>query len=253
MNAPDEIMQYDAIAEQYRRSKESPLRHHVEAHTFMQLLGDVRGKHVLDLACGEGFYTRRIRAAGAERVVGVDVSREMIQLAREEERADPLGIEYVRADVTDLDASRGLGQFDLVSAAYLLHYSPDEAALVRMCVNIAAHVRTGGRFVTLNENPDQPAERFAGYEQYGFNKTLEPPLRDGARITYWMIAGRDMFRIHAHWFSRATYERVLTASGFRSVTWHPLLLDPAGIAACGREYWQEYLANPPVVGLECRF
>ncbi len=253
MDASDEVTQYDAIAEQYRRSKDSPLRRHVEAHTFMRLLGDVRGKQVLDLACGEGFYARRIRAAGAERVVGVDVSREMIELAREQERAEPLGIDYVHADVADLDASRALGKFDVVSAAYLLHYAPDESALLRMCANIAQHLRTRGRFVTLNENPDQPPEHFAGYEQYGFNKTLEPPLRDGARITYWMIAGRDMFRIRAHWFSRATYERVLTASGFRSVTWHPLLLDPAGIAAYGREYWQEYLENPPVVGLECRF
>ena len=80
MDASDEVTQYDAIAEQYRRSKDSPLRRHVEAHTFMRLLGDVRGKQVLDLACGEGFYARRIRAAGAERVVGVDVSREMIEL-----------------------------------------------------------------------------------------------------------------------------------------------------------------------------
>lgn len=252
MSASEDVTQYDSIAEQYRRSKMSPLRRHVEAHTFMQLIGDVRGRHVLDLACGDGFYTRRLRAAGAERVVGVDVSGAMVDLAREQEQADPLGIEYVRADVADLGAATALGQFDIVSAAYLLHYAPDTAALLRMCANVAAHLRPGGRFVALNENPDQPPESFAGYEQYGFNKTLEPPLRDGARITYWMIAGREVFQIHAHWYSRATYERVLQMSGFRSVNWRPLMLDPAGIAAYGREYWQEYLSNPPITGLECR-
>ena len=107
-----------------------------------------------------------------------------------------------------------LGAFDLVTAAYLLHYAPDEQTLMRMCANIAAQLPRGGRFVTLNENPEQTAEQFAGYEQYGFNKTAELPLRDGAPITYWMIAGRDMFQIHAYWFSRATYERALAGRGF---------------------------------------
>jgi SAM-dependent methyltransferase len=244
--------QYDAIAEQYRRSKQSPLRQHVEAYTFMELVGDVLGSDVLDLACGEGFYTRRLKAAGAARVVGVDVSGEMIGLAAERERAERLGIEYLCADAAKLEAVTGLGQFDVVTAAYLLHYAPDATVLARMCRNIVARLRPRGRFVSLNENPDQPPEKFAGYEQYGFNKSVEAPVRDGARITYWMIAGREMFRIHAHWYSRATYERALTAAGFGPPTWHALRLDPAGLGTHGRGYWQEYLENPPIIGLECR-
>lgn len=243
--------QYDAIAEQYRRSKASPLRRYVEAYTFMRMVGDVRGRRVLDLACGEGFYSRRLKAAGAACVVGVDVSREMIELAREAERERPLGVDYLRADVQELD-NADLGSFDIVVAAYLLHYAPDEAALARMCANIAARLPAGGRFVTLNENPDQRAEDFAGYEQYGFNKTAEGPLRDGARIRYWMVAGREMFSIDACWYSRETYERVLQAAGFRQLTWHRPVLDAAGIAEHGRDYWQEYLSNPPIAGLECR-
>ncbi|MFW2404932.1 MAG: class I SAM-dependent methyltransferase [Gammaproteobacteria bacterium] len=246
-----ENAQYDAIAEQYRRSKSSPVRRFIEEYTFMELVGDVRDQRVLDLACGEGFYTRRLKAAGAKSVLGVDISSEMIELARSRENAQPLGVDYLCADVAVLDRF-DLGSFDIVVAAYLLHYAPDENALRRMCSNIAASLPQGGRFVTLNENPEQPAERFAGYEQYGFNKTAQSPLRDGAEITYWMIAGREMFQIHAHWFSRATYERALSAAGFRSIAWQPLRLDDAGIEAHGRDYWQEYLTNPPIVGIECR-
>ena len=46
----------------------------------MELAGDVRDQRILDLACGEGFYTRRLKAAGAARVLGIDVSAEMIAL-----------------------------------------------------------------------------------------------------------------------------------------------------------------------------
>ena len=62
--------QYDAIAEKYQRTKGSPLRTYVEAHTFLGLIGDLHGKRVLDLACGEGFYTRQLKKLGAMHVVG---------------------------------------------------------------------------------------------------------------------------------------------------------------------------------------
>ncbi|MGI9341909.1 MAG: class I SAM-dependent methyltransferase [Gammaproteobacteria bacterium] len=244
--------QYDKIAEQYRRSKESPLRSYIEAHTFMQLIGDVSGLRVLDLACGEGFYSRRLKTAGADHVVGIDISSAMIELAQAREREELLGIEYLCADVGEIDRSDVAGPFDVVTAAYLLHYAPDEAALARMCTNIVAALPPGGRFVALNENPDQAIEQYRGYDQYGFNKSADEPLCDGAMITYWMIAGRDMFRIHAHWYSRATYERVLRAAGFVDVRWHPLQLDAAGVAEHGNDYWREYMDNPPIVGLECR-
>jgi ubiquinone/menaquinone biosynthesis C-methylase UbiE len=52
---------YDPIAEQYKRAKQQPWRAHIEAFTLMQLIGDPTGKAVIDIACGEGFYTRMTR------------------------------------------------------------------------------------------------------------------------------------------------------------------------------------------------
>lgn len=241
--------QYDGIARQYQRSRSSPLRSHVEAYTFLNLVGDVGGKRVLDLACGEGFYSRRLKELGAARVVGVDISAEMIRLAGQQERAAPLGIEFICADVRDLG---DLGQFDVITAAYLLHYAPTVNALEQMCRNIRRHLPAGGRFIALNENPDQPAGRYTGYEQYGFNKTIDEPQVDGSQITYFLVVGRELIQFHAHYFTRQTYERVLAEAGFAAVTWLPLSVDPAGVDEHGAAYWQEYLDNPPIVALECR-
>jgi SAM-dependent methyltransferase len=241
--------QYDTIADQYRLSIASPLRTYVEAYSLQRMAGDVSGKSVLDLACGEGFYTRRFRELGANRVVGVDISPAMIEIAEAQERANPLGLEYVCADVETLD---GLGEFDIVVAGYLLHYAPSEQAMSRMCERIFGHLRPGGRFVALNENPAQPSERYAGFAQYGFNKTVEQPRQEGSKITYWMVSGREMFTFHAHYFAADTYERALSGAGFRDIEWRPIELDNAGIAECGADYWREYMENPPVTGLEAR-
>lgn len=241
--------EYDSIALQYQQTKDSPLRRFVESYTLLDLIGDVSGLSVLDLACGEGFYTRRVKQRGAARVVGVDISPTMIALAEEQECSHPLGIEYVCSDVQTMP---DLGPFELVIAAYLLHYAPSEAELADMCERIASHLRPGGRFISLNENPWQSLEQYAGYTQYGFNKTGVAPLRDGSPITYWLVSGREMISFTAFFFGAATYERVFSAAGLTAVQWHPLKLCKEGLLKYGPEYWEEYMNNPPVIGIECR-
>ena len=78
------MAEYNSIAREYRASKQLAFREHVERYTVFELLGDVGGNTVLDLACGEGFYTRLLRKAGARQVTGVDISAAMIKLAEAE-------------------------------------------------------------------------------------------------------------------------------------------------------------------------
>src|SRR5262249_24858427 len=111
---------YDTIAAQYQRAKLQPWRRHIEVYTLFGLGGDLAGKSVLDLACGEGFHTRLLKQKGGARVVGVDISAGMIDLARIEESHRPLGIEYHVEDVKKLVLHE---QFDMVFAAYLLNYA----------------------------------------------------------------------------------------------------------------------------------
>ena len=55
---------YDQIAERYQRARPQPWRTHIERFTLLRLVGDLAGKAVIDLACGEGHYTRRLRQQG---------------------------------------------------------------------------------------------------------------------------------------------------------------------------------------------
>ncbi len=54
----------------------------VIAPNLMRLLGPKAGMHVLDIACGQGFFSRKFAAAGA-RVTGADISKELIERARQ--------------------------------------------------------------------------------------------------------------------------------------------------------------------------
>jgi toxoflavin synthase len=63
---------------------------HCQDPVVFQALGDVRGKSLLDLACGDGFYTRRFRGeCGSNPVTGVGLSAMQIQRAQTIEQQKP--------------------------------------------------------------------------------------------------------------------------------------------------------------------
>lgn len=71
---------------------------HIRMPAFMRALGDVTGKNILDVGCGDGYYSRLIATKGAK-VAGVDFSEAFIDGAQKEEERAPLGITYIQADV----------------------------------------------------------------------------------------------------------------------------------------------------------
>jgi ubiquinone/menaquinone biosynthesis C-methylase UbiE len=76
---------YNHISDKYDQTKLSPLRKYVDKYTLFNVLGNVRDKSVIDLACGHGDYTRLVKSQGATRVVGVDISKVMIADALSQE------------------------------------------------------------------------------------------------------------------------------------------------------------------------
>lgn len=239
---------YDSIAQEYKQSKELPMRLHIEKYTYFQMLGDLTGKSILDLACGEGFYTRQFKQKGASLVVGVDISQKMVELAKQEEAKQKLDIEYLVADVIELGK---IGNFDLVVASYLLNYAQTEAQLLKMSANIFANVKPGGRFVTLNNNSEQPLSSYLNTEKYGFIKTISEPLQAGTPIQYTFSADGQKFSFDNYYLSKDTYERVLKTVGFQDIYWQKPLLSPQGVEEFGQEFWQDFLDCMPLIGIEC--
>jgi ubiquinone/menaquinone biosynthesis C-methylase UbiE len=241
------VTDYNLIAEEYKRAKLQPWRAHVESFTLFKLLGDPAGMSVLDLACGEGFHTRVLRQKGGARVVGVDISAAMIDLARREEARQPLGIEYVVADVKELALD---AKFDIVFAAYLLNYAQTEGELRQMCSAIANHLRPGGRFVTVNNNPEYSGQT-ESMRQYGFRRHTSERV-DGAPVTWEFFLDNGTFAITNYFLSLAAHERALHDAGMHEIAWHPPEVSAGGIAEMGTEYWQPLLQHRPVICLESR-
>ena len=81
-----------------------------EWHMFELLLPELHGKMVLDLGCGFGWHCRYARGQQASSVVGVDLSGNMLQQARE--LTDDAGITYIQQSIEDIVFDDE--QFDIV-------------------------------------------------------------------------------------------------------------------------------------------
>jgi ubiquinone/menaquinone biosynthesis C-methylase UbiE len=239
--------EYDRIAEHYKQDKLKPWRTHLERYTLLRLAGDVAGKAVIDLACGEGYYTRALREQGAARVVGVDLSRAMIGLAEAEEARRPLGVEYRVGDVRALEVS---GEFDLAFAAYLLNYARTAEELTQMCRAMARALRPGGRFVTANSSPTDPRTDFPARQDF-FSRRVEGEWVEGAPIVITFFLPEGPFEVTNYHHSVATMEEAFRAAGLRAVRWHAPEVSPEGLREFGREYWADFLAHPLVTFIEC--
>ncbi|WP_309382267.1 class I SAM-dependent methyltransferase [Cerasicoccus frondis] len=241
----EEKTDYNQIAAEYVESKKQPWRSMVEEYSFLSLIGDVTGKPVLDLACGSGHFTRKLKQRGAGDLLGVDISEEMIRLAREEEAAAPLGIRYEVADV----CAPGSGEvFGLVVSAWLLVYARSLVELDEFCAGVSRRVAPGGRFVTFTTDPDVYFYADRDYSKYGFNIELEDEPSEGALIRWSMTTGSVKCVVDNYYLPKESYREALLKAGFSEVRYHGLQLSPTAADEAG--YWDQFIQNPPAFMIE---
>jgi ubiquinone/menaquinone biosynthesis C-methylase UbiE len=129
--------------------KEGSGPHELALATTLRLVPDLRGAHVLDVACGQGLAARALARARAASVTGVDLTAELIEIARGYEAGDPLGIRYLVDDAQTL-ATLGDAAFDVVTCQLGLMDIP---GLTKAMRSVARVLRPGGSFVFVIGHP----------------------------------------------------------------------------------------------------
>ena len=150
------------------------------------LLPDLGGSGVVDLGCGFGWFCRWAREQGAARVLGIDISEQMLGRARAES-AEDAAITYVRADLEAIDLPPA--SFDVAYSSLALHYVRDPAALL---ATVHRALVPCGRLVFSTEHPIYMAPAHpswtvdaAGRKTWSLNQYLV----EGQRVTDWLANG----------------------------------------------------------------
>ncbi|MFT9598137.1 class I SAM-dependent methyltransferase [Mesobacillus sp.] len=113
----------------------------LEKNIIFQLSLPRKGEKALDLGCGTGIYSIWLARMGLN-VSGVDISSNMLEIAKEKTIASSLNIDYVQSDIQKLPFDDET--FDLIVANIVLEFVKDPEAVVNEAIRV---LKKGGRFV----------------------------------------------------------------------------------------------------------
>lgn len=168
------------------------------------------GQEVLDVGCGAGRLAKHLRAKGAV-VTGIERHREAARLAREH------CARVLEADLSDADALRDLGSFDVIVCADVLEHIAYPDRVLRA---LAGHLRPGGFLLASLPN----------VAHYKIRWRL---LRGRFDYEPWGILDQS----HLRFFTRKTALALVEEAGLRAAVVDAVYDAPLGRL---RRYWSRW-------------
>ena len=181
---------WDLIAEDWvAHADHNDYRNQYLMPRMLAMLGNVEGKRILDLGCGEGGYSRELTRRGA-RVIGVDGSERLVEVARRRAEAEAVNAQFVHANASALDGIES-ARFDVIVAAMSLMDVEDYEGAIREIYRVLC---SGGELVMSITHPC-------------FSAPVSGWIRDQA-------GGLQVFAVDRY-FERVAWKSTITAA-FRS-------------------------------------
>ncbi|MEK7460215.1 MAG: class I SAM-dependent methyltransferase [Patescibacteria group bacterium] len=177
-----------------------------------------KGLRVLDLACGQGFFSRAFALEGAE-VAGVDISSELIDLAKKQ---SPKEIKYFVRSADDLSVFQD-GYFERITIVLSIQNIEAPHKVFKECARILAP--QGKLFIVLNH----PAFRVPKESSWGYDESTNIQYR---RIDRYMSESKVEIDMNP---SRPG--SVKTISFHRPLQYYFKTLANAGFATTRLEEW----------------
>ncbi|WP_240628683.1 class I SAM-dependent methyltransferase [Bacillus salacetis] len=163
-----------------RRQKQESPNNAMEKPVFLELIGNVRGKTILDLGCGDGLFGKELLDSGASRYTGVDGSKNMVESAISSyasEKAD-----FLLGDLENLTLEES--KYDLIVSRMALHYIENLEAVIH---TVYKALKPGGQFVFSVMHPVITAtfDHFSGTEKRT-HWVVDNYFETGKRVEAWM-------------------------------------------------------------------
>jgi trans-aconitate methyltransferase len=226
-----EFINADLVAA-YQATDEKPDNSYSILPTVLALVGDIRGRRILDLGCGSGFFTEALARQGAQKVTGIDISANQLALAPKHPKEN---VEYQLGDIFQMQ----LPQSEVVVAPFVLNYAKDVERLADILRKMADALSNEGKLVAVVDLPNH-----LNHTKFGARKSLARK-RDGEPIKIELFRQETrLCELRAIYYLPETIDRLLLASGFRSVTWCRALVHPNGIQKYGADFWKGYTDDP---------
>jgi len=138
---------YENLADEYNAKIDfKPHNAFYDRPNTLKLIGEVKGKSILDAACGPGKYAEILTSKGAT-VTGFDISPRMIELAKE--RNKNTGFFFVQ-DLASPFETLNDNSYDIIVCALAMHYIEDWNSTIQEFYRV---LKDGGQLIISIEHP----------------------------------------------------------------------------------------------------
>ena len=146
--AQQNIYDNETFFEGYKKIRENKINANnlFEIPALFSMMPDLKDKTILDLGCGFGEHCKRFVESGAKKVIGIDISEKMLEIAKEENSDSK--ITYINMPMENI--SQLNEKFDIVVSSLAFHYVEDFSGVVK---NIYDMLNENGIFLFSQENP----------------------------------------------------------------------------------------------------
>ena len=193
---------YNAMAREYHsyRTKEHPqgwfYNEMLEMPSTLVLLGNVKGKKILDFGCGSGIYAN-ILTKGEAKLKGFDISKEMLKIAKENN--------------PDLDLRLGSGykipfkeKFDVVLAPLSINYLDDWNKVFK---EVSRVLEKKGSFIFSVGNPVVEIAKKSNKKGRKLRILgIKSYFDEGVYYEKWTLSNRKIVKIPSY---HKTYETII--------------------------------------------
>lgn len=179
--------------EQYKalRAQEHNYNNLLEKPNFFTLMPDVKDKVVLDIGCGMGDFAAICMERGAKHVTGIDISTNMIAMARSLYTDANLNFKQVAFEDFTVPAA----SIDLISSSLAFHYIADFSQLIE---KISLALRMDGILLFSIQHPIVTASKAQTGWCLDEHKNLvhyavDDYHSEGLRKLDWFVEGVEMY------------------------------------------------------------
>lgn len=177
-----------------------------EWHELQKMLPEFKDKRVLDLGCGFGWHCRYAAEQGAQSVIGIDLSENMLNQAKQMTKSSQ--IQYFQMAIEEIDYPPST--FDVVMSSLAFHYVE---SFEKICKKVSACLVSGGTFVFSVEHPVFTANTVQDWYYNEAGERLHWPIdeyfTEGLRRTHFL--GEEVSKYHK---TLTTYINGLIQEGF---------------------------------------
>lgn len=218
---------WGSVASWYDKHLNSDDTYHTQVifPNLIRLLGDIKEKKVLDLACGQGIFSRILKEMKAE-VVGVDIAKELIEIAEKKNRMEHITIHYFATPSDDLFMIKNQTQDIVICVLALQNIEKLQDTLKE----VKRILKKGGRFIFVLNHP---CFRIPKSSSWGYDEHTNTQYR---RIDEYISESK----VKIDMTPSSNKDKKFTVSFHRSLQIYMKALHKYGFAVTRLEEWQSH-------------